>query len=460
MKRLMRKMARLSPVKARPGGSLLILMALPSIAYAVPTPPDMSVCTNITCETLTNNVCSEAGFSIALKSYTPATTQNSGAATYVYEICSPTPGTCSSLVRPGESCLDNSFCRSKGQLSDPGASCSRECSADTFRGLSHFDATFPALGTSTCLSSQTAISGSCSAVDKNNNGIFPTVGSFVRGDASCFDGDSSGFTVKCENTSIEPGDCVEMTLTIAGETTELGRGTSVVVDKEATACTASCLGGPSCDSCDPDDPGPNSCLTRTLGFWGSHPWITNDFATKESPITVCGKTLFCGGPDDGMSNPSCLAGSCDSIMEGLGSNPGTELSTNQPYVTLIKQLTAAKLNLKATQALADPGSNICTDWSYGGKDIYQWLTLCEGSICSGNKAQISTSGCIEALDAFNNHQDSGFDQTPGVFARPSLNDHGQVSGADSSEFTRAQGKSTPPGKLVIGKFATGGTNCQ
>lgn len=460
MRGLLSKIGNPSPSKGLCGKALMVIGLLPSMVYAVPTPPDLSVCNNLTCETLSNKVCSDAGFSISLKSYTPATTQSSGAATYVYEICSPSLGTCSSLIRPGEPCLDNSFCRSKGQLSDINAYCSRECSTDTFRGLSHFDATFPGLGASTCLSSRTAVSGSCSAVDKNNNGIFPTVGSFVRGDASCFDADSSGYTAKCDNTSMEPGDCIEMTLTIAGETTGLGRGTSIVVDKEATACTATCIGGPSCDSCDPEDPGPNFCLTRTLGFWGTHPWITNDFANKVSPMTVCGNTLLCGGPDDGLSNPSCSAGSCSSIMEGLGSNPGTELPINPPYVTLVKQITAAKLNIKASQALAEPGSNICTDWSYGGKDIYQWLTMCEGSACSGTKSQISTSGCIEALDAFNNHEDSGFEQTPGAFARPSLDDRGNISGADSNEFTRAQGKNTPPGKLVIGKYVSGGTDCR
>ena len=41
-----------------------------------------------------------------------------------------------------------------------------------------------------------------------------------------------------------------MTLNIAGETTGLGAGAAVVVDKESTACTASCLAGPSCEPCD------------------------------------------------------------------------------------------------------------------------------------------------------------------------------------------------------------------
>lgn len=433
------------------------------------TPPDTSVCNGITCVDLPKNVCSDAGFAISLKGYTPASTQNSGTATYVYEICSPSAGTCTGNVRLGEPCLDNSFCQRKGQASDPAALCTRECATTTFRGLSHFDATFPNLSTSTCLTSNTEVTGSCAAVDKNNDGVFPSVGNFVRGDSSCFTSDSGVFVAKCDNTSIEPGDCIDMTLTIAGETTGLGSGASVVVDKEATTCTASCMAGPSCERCDKDEPGSNHCLTRTLGFWGTHPWITNNYATQENPISVCGKPLDCDDPDDGQSNPSCMAGACDSVMEGLGSNPGTELSTNQSYVSFVKQLTAVKLNIAATTALAPSGSEICTDWRYKDKSIAEWITLCEGTItstgltggyCFSNKSQISSSGCIEAFDAFNNAQDSGFETTPEPFDRPSLNDHGVVSGADSHQFTLAHGKTTPPGKLVIGKQASASNDCR
>jgi hypothetical protein len=147
------------------------------------------------------------------------------------------------------------------------------------------------------------------------------------------------------------------------------------------------------------------------------------------------------------------------VIEGLGSNPGGEMPTNQPYVSMIKQLTAVKLNLAATTALAPPDTNICVDWTFQGKTIHQWIESCESSFCSGNKAQISSSGCIEAFDAFNNSEDSGFDQTPAPFDRPSVDDRGGVSGADPTQFNLAAGKSTPPGKLVIGKYASGGTDC-
>lgn len=421
-----------------------------SLAQTI-TPPNMAVCTGTDCKELPKTTCSNAGFAISLKSYIPASTQSSGVASYVYEVCSPPSGTCSGTLRPGEPCLDNSFCQRKGQNTDSTALCSRDCAVDTFRGLSHFDATFPNLATSTCLTAQTDVSGSCSAVDKNNDGVFPVVGAFTLGDSSCFQGtDSSGTVAKCDGTSIEPGDCIEMTLNIAGETTGLGLGTAVVVDKEATTCTSSCLAGPSCEPCDKEQ-GSNHCLTRTIGFWGTHPWIANNYATAEKPVTVCGYPLNCRGADDGKSSPACLAGSCDSVMEGLGSNPGGELKTNPSYVSMIKQLTAVKLNIAATTAVAPAGTRICEDWTYQGKTIQQWIELCESSVCTGSKSQISSSGCIEAFDAFNNSEDSGFDQTPAPFDRPSVDDRGVVSGADPTQFTLAAGKYNPPGTVVIGK---------
>lgn len=432
------------------------------------TPPDLLVCDGVTCPDLPKEQCSESGFLISLKSYVPASTQNNGSATYVYQLCSPPAGICTGTLRPGEACLDNSFCQTKGQNSDPTATCSRACATTTFRGLSHFDAVFPTLDTATCVTPTTEVTGSCSAVDKNNDGVFPVVGGFVLGDGSCFSSDSSNSVAKCENTSIEPGDCIDMTLTIAGETTGLGSGASLVVDKEATTCTSSCLAGPSCAPCD-DEPAANHCLTRTIGFWGTHPWITNNFATDSAPITVCGQPVYCDDPNDGQSSPSCAAGTCDSVMEGLGSNPGLELSTNQPYVSFIKQLTAAKLNIAASTALAPTGTDICTQWTYGEKTIGEWITFCEGTMtttglvegyCSATKSQISGSKCIEALDAFNNSLDSGFDTTPAPFDRPSMNDLGEISGADSSQFNLAQGKNSPPGKLVIGKQIVGGKDCR
>ncbi|HLC03214.1 MAG TPA: hypothetical protein VJK02_09270 [Anaerolineales bacterium] len=465
-------------------------LAVPAGAQAPPiTPPDLSVCDNITdaCDAPAN-VC-KAGFQVTLTGFTPAATSTSGKAEYVYEICEPAAGTCS--LDATISCLDNGDC-TPGQNNF--GTCNRQCAVDDFHGLSHFDVAFPLLADTSCLSGNNEVTGTCAcktgssqtcSVDTNitigdgscfpntcvgadtcvgtgqnkmcsvtgvacnnsgqctqNLGACSQTGNACQTDANC----GPTPVAKCDNTNLNPGDCVVMTLQIAGETSGLGKGATVVVDKEATVCTSACMQGPSCDRCDGDEDG-RACLTRTIGFWGTHPWITNDY----DPVTVCGKTLDCSGADDGKSNPSCTVGICTSIMEGLGSIP-SELSSNQPYVSMIKQLTAAKLNLSATADLVEGAT--CASFRHDGRTIQDWISTCEG-LCGANKSTISGSGCIEALNAFNNSQDVGFAQTPPPFDRPSVDDHGNVSGADPSYFTAAQ-----KNKLVIGKNITSGSQCQ
>jgi hypothetical protein len=436
------------------GACGLIAAATPTWAQGNVKPPDLTVCEGVDCALLADSVCSDAGFQVRLTNYTAASGTTSGVASYTYEICSPAAGICQggNGIRADESCLDDGFCQSKGQQTDPEASCSRECAADSFRGLSHFDVTFPELGAAnSCLSGTNSVTGTC-AVTTNTSGT-AAVGGFVLGDSSCFEnGTSQNSVAKCDSTNLQPGDCIRMTVNIAGETNGLGLGAAVVVDKEATTCTSSCLAGPSCDACDDDEDG-GACLTRTLGFWGTHPWITNDY----DPVTVCGAPLDCNDAADGKSNPSCGYGSCNDVMEGLGSSPGQEGIKNSggaSYVSLVKQLTAAKLNLNATAATSEGGT--CSDWSYEGESIDDVIARCEG-LCGASQSTISGSGCIEALDAFNNSEDTGYTQTPAGFDRPPVNDFGGVSGADSSSFTAAQGN-TKKTKLVVGKN-NGVVNC-
>lgn len=75
----------------------------------------------------------------------------------------------------------------------------------------------------------------------------------------------------------------------------------------------------------------------------------------------------------------------------------------------------------------------------GGKSIQQWINYCEG-LCTKSKAMISNSGCIEALDAFNRSEDGSLDVTPPPFDRPSVDDSGNVSGADPSRCGLAPGQ--------------------
>lgn len=397
---------------------------------------DLTVCQGVDpCDAPRGPVCDGRGFQLELKSFAPASTSDSGAAMYTYEICSPAAGTCAGDST--KSCLDNSQCIHPRQ-GDQGP-CNRTCAVDEFRELSHADIGLPALLGGTCVPAGTEITIGCHTP---NQGAYPG----VLGDGSCFTGTTP--VAKCDETDLDPGECLTMTIGIPGENNLPGLGAAIVLSKAATSCETTCLAGPSCDTCSPPPGG--ACLTRTIGFWGNHPWVANDF----DPVTVCGKTLACSGPPDGKSNPSCTAGLCDSLVEGLCSTGGED-RTNPQYIQLVRQLTAAKLNLAASAALVDGD---CSDFSYNGKSIAEWIALCETK-CGNSGRVISNSECIEALDAFNNSQDVGFDQTPEPFNSPGIDDYGNTSGADPTQCTRAHGTggNTP---LVIGKKVKGGANCQ
>jgi hypothetical protein len=117
-------------------------------------------------------------------------------------------------------------------------------------------------------------------------------------------------------------------------------------------------------------------------------------------------------------------------------------------------LTTAKINLAATDAVA-PGA-LCSDWTYQNKSIQAWIEACESpSHCNGSQGQIENSGCIDALDAFNNSLDTGFPAPPAPFDRPPVDDFGNISGADPSGWTASKNSG-----YVIGRNVPGGANCQ
>ena len=196
-----------------------------------------------------------------------------------------------------------------------------------------------------------------------------------------------------------------MTINIPGELNAPGLGTAVVVSKESTECNQSCLAGPSCEPCTRTPPDDEECLTRTRGFWSTHPHLIageDERSLDLLPITVCGTTQTVTNAD--------VCGTSEALCTNA-----KDRKSNEPSLTLVAQLTAAKLNLAATGTVSE-GS--CGDWEYDETTIQDWISYCESNFCSAAKKAISESGCIEALDAFNNSQDTGFDQTPEPFDRP------------------------------------------
>lgn len=347
-----------------------------------------SQCPGDFCDNPITSLCDAGGFRITLVDYTPAAPSNSGFASYTYRICSPPPGICGGTVRPGQACLDNAFCRKQGQNTDPTATCDRECAVDSFRDLSHFDIGLPLRGPGSCLPEGTQINGSC------------TPGPFSVGqDGSC----GSAFVAKCD-AGLNVGECYEMTINIAGELNAPGLGAAFMISKESQDCNESCIAGPSCEPCAQEPPA-EACLTRTRGFWSTHPHLVQSADPRSLnllPISVCGTPMT-----------TVNAGVCSTSEALCTSAP--DRRSNPPYLSLAAQLTAAKLNLAATAAVSD---GTCGDFVLDGMTIHEWIAHCETNFCSANKQAISASGCIEALDAFNNSQDVGFDETPSPFERP------------------------------------------
>lgn len=213
-------------------------------------------------------------------------------------------------------------------------------------------------------------------------------------DPSCDDIGTPGtdFVAKCDvaGGDLDPGECVTMRLTIAGEMPTLGSGNASTTTKAGRNCASDCILGPACHRCGVAPP-EDQCLTRTAGFWGNHPHISNLFL----PVTVCGKPLN-----------KVEAGSCDSATEALCVAPGRESRSNPAYAQLVRQLTAAKLNLEATSA----NGGRC------GDAVADRIVECE-ALCGNDQETISTSGCIEDLAAFNESLDT-FPFTPPPFDSP------------------------------------------
>lgn len=133
------------------------------------------------------------------------------------------------------------------------------------------------------------------------------------------------------------------------------------------------------------------CLTRTPGFWGTHPAVTEKYLTVE----VCGNTI-----------DNVLAGSSTSAIEAVCST-GTDAKGNPQLNQLVRQCTAAALNRAASAELG----GLCS----ATNDIAKVYGACcdisddDISVCTGDKVDgYSVTSCIGLLDDFNNSPDTLF----------------------------------------------------
>lgn len=149
------------------------------------------------------------------------------------------------------------------------------------------------------------------------------------------------------------------------------------------------------------------CLTRTPGFWGNHPGVTEEFL----PIESCGHELT-----------TTTAGTAGSVTEDICSvGKDHKLYDSPQQAQLVRQCAAAALNIAASEALG--GS--CT----AGSTLFERCCSDCGSVASG---------CIEDLDAFNNSADTLLEDGNEIELCHALG-LGPPCGADPSQCQAAQG---------------------
>jgi hypothetical protein len=144
---------------------------------------------------------------------------------------------------------------------------------------------------------------------------------------------------------------------------------------------------------------PQGCWSHTPGFWGGKRWVT-DFVLGDDGIESCGITLY---DTDALSHTSATEDMCfgGKDTKGAGYYP--------QQTQLIRQCTAAQLNMKAS--VLQEGS--CEGYTiqgglFAGAKIGEVLASCCDDLCTSGASgsEISSSGCIEAIDEFNNSDDT------------------------------------------------------
>ena len=158
-------------------------------------------------------------------------------------------------------------------------------------------------------------------------------------------------------------------------------------------------------------PPQGKCLTRTPGFWGTHPRITEQvIADNGGSVPSCGLDVNKDRPKTPVSAVEDL---CESNLDARANN------TSPQQLQLIRQCLAAELNIVATAQA--PISGDCESvLDSTGETISALMDRCcngEGNLCDSGASGsvISGSDCIGLLDTFNN---SGETVSGGLFDKP------------------------------------------
>ncbi len=156
------------------------------------------------------------------------------------------------------------------------------------------------------------------------------------------------------------------------------------------------------------------CLTRTPGFWGNRPEITEQFLPIESAGLTVDNVDF-ATPGSAIED-MCFSG-----------NDFKDNDTSPQQLQLIRQCTAAALNIAAT--LVGEGNCMASI-----PNLSSLMSRCCHDLANSGAtgSEISNSGCIEDLDDFNNLRDT---MSPfGPFERPGPADPETCKEANGNGF--------------------------
>lgn len=202
-------------------------------------------------------------------------------------------------------------------------------------------------------------------------------------------GSGTAVTVSPTPFDLDPGTCQTVSGVVTVEE-DACNTVSVTCTIETTSLQLTEDGDDVCEA-----PG-QGCLTRTPGFWATHPDITEMFL----PQTVCGVAI-----------DNVLAGNGGSATEAMCSVGKDNKILGPQKTQLIRQCMAAYLNVTATE---EGGGNCTSDLpSLGGV-----LDGCCDAVsaCTDVAGAYTVNQCIGLLDSFNNSFDTL--DPYGVFMQP------------------------------------------
>jgi hypothetical protein len=280
-------------------------------------------------------------------------------------------------------------------------SCTCADTAGPITNVSAFDE-----ATVNCLTPGVSISKTCADQSSGTNAVTTTVtNSGATGLTGCTVTDTTfanNSTCPATNTSnpitvpvtpatfdlSTPGGMQTSTGTVSGLTADACNSASVTCTVAGTSTTVSASATAVCHV------PATGCFTRTPGFWGTHPDVTQSLL----PLPSCGITL--------TTTTAQLPGSATEDLCGTGGRDFKPNNTSPQQLQLIRQCTAAALNL----AVSQQAGLSCENSFPGITAAFNTCCVGTGSVCDSglHPAQIDASGCEPFLDAFNNQ----FDTTP------------------------------------------------